>query len=110
MKTKYELLVQYEFASKVKDEESARKAFPDLESLVRFAYDVDHLSFPESYAQSPWDFAYSIASDARGSRITNSYCLDSESHRIAMAYRQEAGLNITRESDGHLFPIVEKPA
>ena len=42
-----------------------RQIFPNRETLMEFYLDLAHVSWPESYGQSPYDDSFSIAYDVQ---------------------------------------------
>lgn len=101
-KSKQELCEQYAAAMKVRTEAQLRELFPTHAELVKFWDDTKHLSWPEFYASSPWEFASSVAAAAKGDgRVTSTFYMETESYSIAMAYRREAGLSTTRDEHGY---------
>lgn len=77
--------------------------FSDWKSLTRFAQDVGGHSYPGTYGDSPYDRAFSVAYMAQGGCISNSFVIDSDDYRLAMSYRERAGLSTTRDERGNII-------
>ena len=99
--TKDQACQQYAFAANATPS-NILELFPTLHDLLQFANDTGNLSWPDTYGESPWDFAFSVAYRARGGRVTNPACLKDKVESIALNYRKAAGVSHVRNENGEL--------